>query len=75
MLELTTAAVGFCMLVAVLYLGLWIYYDRRDRSRFEAARRKHAFHCVRCNSVYASAQGSDVVACPHCGRENVRLRF
>lgn len=75
MFDLTTAAVGFCVFVAVLYLGLWLYYDRRDRRRFDALRRKHAFHCVRCNEVYASPEGNEVAVCPRCGRENARLRF
>lgn len=74
MFELTTAVVAYCGLVAALYLGLWLYYDRRDRARFEGVRRKHAFHCVRCNHLYAASVGH-TSACPRCGYENERLRF
>lgn len=73
--EFTTATVIYCMLVAAVYLGLWFYYDRRDRRRFEAARRKHAVHCVRCNHVYAAPYGMEVSPCPRCGHSNMRLRF
>ena len=49
MFELTTAAVIYCVLVAAVFLGLWLYYDRRDHRRFERERRKIVFHCIRCN--------------------------
>ncbi len=75
MLEFSTAAVVYCVLVAAVFLGLWLYYDRRDHLRFEAERRKTTFHCIRCDAIYAAAQGLQLCRCPKCGHENVRLRF
>ena len=73
--DLTTAVVVYCGLVAALYLGLWLFYDRRDRTRFERPRRKHAFFCIRCNQPYAAASDDERVPCPRCAYENGRLRF
>ncbi len=75
MLEFSTAAVAYCVFVGAVFLGLWIYYDRRDHRRFEAERRKTTFHCIRCDAIYPAAQGTQVCRCPKCGHENVRLRF
>ena len=75
MFDLTTATVIYSLLVAAFFLGLWIYYDRRDHARFEAERRRRIFHCVRCDRVYA-ARGQILEAdCPHCGHRNGHLRF
>lgn len=75
MIDLTTASVVFCLGVGVLFLALWIYYDRRDHAEFEAERRKMIFHCIRCDHVYA-AQGKRAESqCPECGQKNGRLRF
>jgi hypothetical protein len=75
MFELTTAAVIYCVFVAVVFLGLWLYYDRRDHRRFERERRKIVFHCIRCNAVYTAPPGTELCKCPKCGYENARLRF
>ena len=75
MLEFSTAAVVFCVLVAAVFLGLWLYYDRRDHRRFEAERRKTTFHCIRCDAIYSAPKGTQLCRCPKCGHENVRLRF
>ncbi|MBE7537484.1 MAG: hydrogenase nickel incorporation protein HypA [Opitutaceae bacterium] len=75
MFDLTGAVVVYCGLVAALYLGLWLYYDRRDRTRFDRPRRKHVFFCVRCRHLYATASDADRVPCPRCAHENARLRF
>ncbi|TAL44133.1 MAG: hydrogenase nickel incorporation protein HypA, partial [Salinibacterium sp.] len=53
MLALPTAAVIYCALVAVVFLALWLWYDRRDHARFEGQRRKTTFHCIRCDRLYA----------------------
>lgn len=73
--DLTTGAFFFSLIVATVFLGLWIYYDRRDHARFEAERRNTSFHCIRCDHVYARPGHSDVGVCPRCGHENGRLRF
>jgi Zn finger protein HypA/HybF involved in hydrogenase expression len=59
----------------VAFVGLWLWYDRRDHRRFERERRKTAFHCIRCDMLYAAPRSTDVRPCPRCGHENVRLRF
>jgi len=75
MFELSTAALIFCLLVAVLFLGLWMYYDRRDHARFETERRRTTFHCIRCDRIYAVRGIQPLASCPHCGHENGKLRF
>jgi len=74
-IDLSTAALVYCCGLAAFFLGLWIYYDRRDHARFEAERRKTTFHCVRCDHVYSMRGPHDTAACPRCGHENGRLRF
>jgi uncharacterized paraquat-inducible protein A len=75
MLELTSATVVYCALVAGVFLGLWLYYDRRDHARFEVERRKTTFHCIRCDALYTAPAGSDLAKCSRCSHENTRLRF
>lgn len=75
MFELPAAAVVYCALVGVLFLALWLYYDRREHQRFEGQRRKTTFHCIRCDQLYAAPAGSELCPCPRCGHENSRLRF
>lgn len=75
MFDLTTAAVAYCAVVGVLFLSLWLWYDRRDHRRFELERRKTTFHCIRCGELYAAAAGTALARCPKCGHENARLRF
>lgn len=75
MFDLTTAAVLYCLGLAVFFLTLWIYYDRRDHARFEAERRKTIFHCIRCDQVYAARGKLETAVCPRCAHENARLRF
>lgn len=75
MFELSTAAVVYCVLVAAVFFGLWLYYDRRDHRHFELERRKVTFHCIRCDTLYAAPTGTELHRCPKCGHENVRLRF
>jgi rubrerythrin len=66
-------------LYAVLVLGLfgflWVYYDRRDRTMYDAQRRKITFHCVRCNHLFTENAGTATAPCPKCGHVNVRLKF
>ena len=75
MFELTTAVVIYCVLVGAVFLGLWLYYDRRDHRRFERERRKTVFHCIRCDALYTAPAGMELCKCPKCGHENARLRF
>ncbi len=75
MFDFATATVIYCVLVAVGFLGLWMYYDRRDHRRLELERRKTTFHCIRCDAIYSAPTGHDLSKCPKCGHENTRLRF
>ncbi len=75
MFDLPAAVVAYCVLVAAVFLGLWLYYDRRDHRSFERERRKAAFHCIRCDQLYTGASGAELCRCPRCGHENARLRF
>ena len=75
MFDLTTRAVIFCVLLAIVFLGLWLAYDRREHHRFETERRKTTFHCIRCNRLYTAQAGTELCRCPRCGHENTRLKF
>lgn len=73
--ELTILVVAYCAAVGLVFLGLWLWYDRRDHQRFELERRKTTFHCIRCDALYTAPVGVELCACPKCGHENSRLRF
>jgi uncharacterized paraquat-inducible protein A len=75
MLSLPLAAALYCTLVAVVFLALWLWYDRRDHTHFEGQRRKTTFHCIRCDRLYSAIAGRELCPCPRCGHENTRLRF
>ena len=75
MFDPSTAVVIYCVLVGAVFLGLWLYYDRRDHRRFELERRRTVFHCIRCDALYTAPSGSELCKCPKCGYENARLRF
>jgi hypothetical protein len=75
MFDLTTAVVLYCVLVAVAFVVLWLWYDRRDHRNFEAERRKATFHCIRCDALYTAPAGTELCRCPKCGHENARLKF
>ena len=75
MSDLPLAAVIYCALVGLFFLGLWLYYDRRDHARFERERRRTAFHCIRCDNLYEAPVGAETAVCPRCGHENARLKF
>ena len=74
-MDLMTAAVVYCFLVAGIFLALWMFYDRRDHLLFEHARRKSSFLCIRCSHIYAAPGSVDLWKCPRCGHENTRLKF
>jgi hypothetical protein len=75
MFDLPTAAVIYCVLVAVAFIAAWVYYDRRDHAAFQAGRGRTALHCIRCNRLYDAPTGTEVAACPDCGHRNARLKF
>jgi uncharacterized paraquat-inducible protein A len=75
MFDLSTATVIYCVLVAAVFLTLWLWYDRRDHRTFEQERRKVTFHCIRCDQLYTEVAGVEIAKCPRCGHENTRLKF
>jgi rRNA maturation endonuclease Nob1 len=75
MIELSTAAALYCVLVAAVFLSLWLSYDRRDHRLYDRERRKTTFHCIRCDRLYTAPEGTELQRCPRCGYENARLRF
>jgi len=75
MIDLTTGAVIFCVATGLFFLVLWLCYDRRDHRLFERERRKTAFHCIRCDHIWAEKSGVEECKCPKCGHTNVRLRY
>jgi len=75
MFPLPIAVVVYCSLVGIVFLVLWLCYDRRDHERFEQERRKTTFHCIRCDRLYTAPAGNALCRCPRCQHENSRLRF
>ena len=75
MVDFQTATILYCALVAVVFLGLWLWYDRRDHRMFEGERRRTTFHCIRCDNLYTAPVAPEVRPCPRCGHENARLKF
>jgi len=74
-MSLQLTALVYCLIVAAVFLGLWLYYDRRDHARFEGERRKTTFRCLRCEHLYETRGVHELGACPRCGQENARLKF
>lgn len=72
---MTGAIVIYCSVTGLLFLGLWLYYDRRDHTRFELKRRRTTFHCIRCDRIYEVAGEVELCRCPRCDHENARLKF
>ena len=66
---------GFLVAGLLLFCGVAVYYDRRDRLYYDAQRRLHAHHCVKCGKLYTSHESDSPVACPDCGFKNSALRF
>ena len=72
---LNISALIYCLIVAAVFLGMWLYYDHRDHARFEIERRKTTFRCQHCEHLYAAQGVLDFAVCPRCGKENARLKF
>jgi hypothetical protein len=73
--DFTIAVVLYGILGLGGFLGLWLYYDRRDRSIYDVDRRKITFHCIRCDQLYTDKPGTETCPCPQCGHLNARLKF
>jgi len=71
----TYDVISYGLLVLGLFGFLWVYYDRRDRSFYDAERRRITFHCIRCDRIYMEKRGTETAPCPQCGHLNTRLKF
>ena len=73
-----TLANGFLIYLLLgigVVLGLWIYYDLRDKSLYQAERSKAVFHCVKCGKIYAKKMEVKRSTCPRCQFRNTHLEF
>ena len=73
--SLSVGALIYTLSASALVIGLWYFYDLRDRGLYESERRKTIFHCIRCNKLYAAKAGMETCPCPRCSFRNERLRF
>lgn len=73
--DFTFAVILYGVLALGVFLGLWLYYDRRDRSLYDVERRKITFHCIRCDHLYTQQAGTETAPCPKCSHVNTRLKF
>ena len=57
--------------------ALWFFYDRNEKRKFEAKRRMHVFHCVRCGNLYSTKEANteEGDACPNCSYKNYELSY
>lgn len=74
-MSLVVATFVYSSLVAGVFVGIWIYYDKRDHERFEIERVQGSYHCVKCGHLYACQGGPAEAACPRCKAENLRLKI
>lgn len=56
-------------------IGLWVYYDWRERMLYGAGREVSAYHCVKCGHIYSATGGHSAADCPECGFRNPKLSF
>jgi uncharacterized paraquat-inducible protein A len=73
--DFTLLVLLYGLLVLGLFATLWLYYDRRDRTLYDAERRKITFHCIRCDALYTQKPGTETAPCPRCSHPNTRLKF
>jgi len=73
--DFTPAILAYGLLLLGAFGTLWAYYDRRDRTYFDATRRKITFHCIRCDHLSTQPAGTATAPCPRCGHVNTRLKF
>lgn len=74
-IDLTVGALIYIFSAMALLIGLWLFSDLRDKNLYEAERKKVIFHCIKCDKIYTSRQGTEVAPCPRCQFNNARLKF
>ena len=73
--DLTILFTVYITVGLLLIFLLWLYYDRRDRNRYEALRSPTVFVCVKCNQIYSIPGEQKKATCPRCSHVNIPLRF
>lgn len=58
-----------------LVLGLWFFYDRREKRNYQLNRFYSAYHCIKCGSIYAQKSHVLDAPCPDCKFNNTKLKF
>lgn len=74
-MSLTTPAALYIWSAVLVVLALYLYYDHRNGRRFARNRRKSAYHCVKCDHLYAANRDDALHPCPRCGHPNGRLKY
>lgn len=75
MIEVSLA--GYCTLLVTtlfgLLLGLWLFYDHRDKKFYDTERSRWACRCRSCGKLYEA--NVNPANCPSCATSNPPLRF
>jgi hypothetical protein len=74
-LDFSSFIVAYLFLGLSLFMGLALFYDRRDRATDAARQARSARHCARCGHLYSARSPEGEAPCPRCGLPNQRLRF
>ena len=69
-----TFVTGFLVTGLLFFVGVWFYYDRRDRLFYDRQRLRRIHHCVKCGTLYASREAREKAECPEFGFRNPSLR-
>ena len=75
MFSISLVATLYCLAGLSLTFGLWIAYDWRSARVWREQRRRRVYHCLKCEALYQAPAAQTAAPCPHCGFENVHLRF
>lgn len=59
----------------LFFMGVWLFYDRRDKIYYDKQRQRKVYHCVRCGFLYTSKEEGINSNCPECGMTNTSLKF
>ncbi|NBV38832.1 hypothetical protein EBR11_06845 [bacterium] len=62
-------------IVAIGFICLQAWYDRRDALLSDHRRLSSVFSCTRCALTYVRPRRREEAPCPRCGWNNVRLKF
>ena len=58
-----------------LVFGVWFRYEQHERLLDDSRRIRTVFHCAKCGLLYTRPRRRAAGLCPHCGHNNIRLRF